>query len=410
MKTLLILGGGTAGTVIANKMADKLTGQDWLIQLVDKDLTHYYQPGFIYVPFGVYRVEDTVKPKRKVISSRVEIIFADIDRIEPQANKVHLERGRALSYDILVIATGCEIRPDQVKGLINGGWHKNIFDFYTLQGASALSRFMAGWDGGQLVLNVAEMPIKCPVAPLEFIFLADWFFTQRGLRKKVEITYATPLPGAFTKPKAAAALSTLMQRKGINLVPDFDISEVDDSKQVIRSYGGKEIPYDLLITIPTNMGSEAIARSGMGDELNYVPTDKGTLRSTAYENIWVIGDATNLPTSKAGSVAHFEADTLFVNLERQIKGLPPIAGFDGHANCFIETGFNKGVMIDFNYEVEPLRGTYPVPYVGPFKLLKESFANHMGKLSFKWVYWNLLLPGRRLPVSNHMTMNGKNLN
>jgi sulfide:quinone oxidoreductase len=158
------------------------------------------------------------------------------------------------------------------------------------------------------------------------------------------------------------------------------------------------------------MGSEAIARSGMGDDLNYVPMEKGTLRSTAYENIWVIGDATNLPTSKAGSVAHFEADTLFVNLERQIKGLLPVASFDGHANCFIETGFNKGVMIDFNYEVEPLRGTYPVPYVGPFKLLKESFANHFGKLSFKWVYWNLLLPGRRLPVSNHMTMNGKNLN
>lgn len=407
MRNLLILGGGTAGTMVANKLAKKLDGDHWRITIVDKNQTHYYQPGFIYVPFGIYRPEDTVRQKRKVVSKRVDIVFGNIDVIEPEANRVRLEGGQNLPYDILVIATGCEIRPDQIQGLTNAGWKENIFDFYTLEGATALNQFLEKWEGGRLVLNVGEMPIKCPVAPLEFVFLADWYFTQRGIRDKVEITYATPLPGAFTKPIAAQALGNFMEKKGIHLQTDFAISEVDGSKQVLKSWDGRELPYDLFVTIPTNMGVQAIERSGMGDDLNYIPTDKHTLQSRTYENVWVLGDATNLPTSKAGSVAHFEHDVVVDNIMRQVKGLPPKAAFDGHANCFIETGFNRGLMIDFNYEVEPLVGTYPVPYLGPFSLLKETTFNHLGKLSFRWIYWNILMPGHHLPVSNQMSMKGK---
>lgn len=407
MKNLLILGGGTAGTMVANKLAKKLSGDDWRITIVDKDQAHYYQPGFIYVPFGVYKPEDTVRPKRNVVSKRVEIVFAGIDAIEPTANRVRLENGQILPYDILVVATGCEIRPDQIPGLTNAGWKENIFDFYTLEGAAALHKFLEKWEGGRLVLNVAEMPIKCPVAPLEFVFLADWYFTKRGIRNKVDITYTTPLPGAFTKPIASQALGHFMDHKGIRLQPDFAVSEVDGSKQVLRAWDGREEPYDLLVTIPTNMGVKAIERSGMGDDLNYIPTEKHTLRSKNHENIWVLGDATNLPTSKAGSVAHFEHDVVVDNILRQIDGQAPKPAFDGHANCFIETGFDRGLMIDFNYDVEPLGGTYPVPYLGPFSLLKETTFNHFGKLAFRWIYWNILMPGHHLPVSNQMTMKGK---
>lgn len=407
MKTLLILGGGTGGTMTANKLAKKLDADSWRIIVVDKDETHYYQPGFIYVPFGVYQPEDTMRQKRRVISKRVDIVFSGIEVIEPAANRVRLDNGQSISYDILVISTGCEIRPDQIQGLTNAGWKENIFDFYTLEGAAALSKFLENWQGGRLVLNVAEMPIKCPVAPLEFVFLADWFFTRRGIRDKVDITYATPLPGAFTKPVASAALGSFMQNKGINLATDFAVNEVDGSKQVLRSWDGRELPYDLLVTIPTNMGVKAIERSGMGDDLNFIPTDPRTLQSKTYENVWVLGDATNLPTSKAGSVAHFEHEVLVENILRQVKGLPPKPAFDGHANCFIETGFNRGLMIDFNYEVEPLSGTYPMPLVGPFSLLKETQMNHLGKLGFRWIYWNILMPGHHMPVSNHMSMVGK---
>ncbi len=408
MKNFLILGGGTGGTMVANKMAQKLDLSKWKITLIDKEEIHFYQPGFLFLPFGLYKPEDVVKKKKNLLDHRVDVIFSEIDLIEPENNRVSLTtKKEAIEYDTLVIATGCEIRPDQIEGMKEGGWRENIFDFYTYEGALALNKFLHEWEGGRLVLNVAEMPIKCPVAPLEFLFLADWHFSQRGMRDKVELVYATPLSGAFTKPRASAKLGELLAQKGIHVAADFNIGEVDSSRQVIRSWDEREIDYDLLVSIPTNMGVKAIKRSGMGDELNYVATDKNTLQSKQWENIWVIGDAGDVPASKAGSVAHFMLDVLIENIERQQKGLALKADFDGHANCFIETGYERGVLIDFNYDVEPLPGKYPLPGVGPFSLLKESTLNHIGKMSFKWLYWNILLPGRPMPVSNSLSMAGK---
>ncbi len=408
MKTLLILGAGTAGTMVANKMAQHLDPVEWKIIVVDQEETHYYQPGFLFIPFGIYRPNDVVKPKRDFLPRSVEFVLSPIELIEPDENRVRLAKdNRVIDYDYLVIATGTQIHPEQTTGLKDNGWHENVFDFYTLQGATALSRYLKFWKGGRMVLNVVEMPIKCPVAPLEFLFLADWFFHQRGMRDEVDITFATPLPGAFTKPRAAAMLGDMLNRKHINLQADFNAMEVDHEKGVLRSYDEREVPFDLLVTIPTNMGAEVIGRSGMGDELNFVPTHKHTLQSEKWENVWVIGDATNLPTSKAGSVAHFMLDVLVENMLRHMEGLEPLPKFDGHANCFIESGFEKGILIDFNYDVEPLPGKYPLPGLGPFSLLKESAANHWGKMTFRWMYWNVLLKGGDMPFESQMSMAGK---
>lgn len=408
MKTLLILGAGTGGTMVANRMAEQLDPAEWRILIVDRDETHYYQPGLLFIPFGIYKPGDVVKPKRNFLPSKVEFIFSDIERIEPEQSRVVLTRDRrVIQYDYLVIATGTRIVPEETPGLKDGGWHKNVFDFYTLEGAAALSRFLKFWKGGRLVLNVAEMPIKCPVAPLEFLFLADWYFHERGMRHKVELVYATPLSGAFTKPRASAILSDLLVQKGIHVEPDFNLGEVDNARQVIASYDGREINYDLFVTIPVHMGSEAIERSGIGNELHFVPTDKYTLQSKSWPNVWVIGDAADLPTSKAGSVAHFQLDVLVNNLLRHMEGLEPEPKFDGHANCFIESGFEKGFLIDFNYDVEPLPGQFPLPGVGPFGLLQETPINHWGKMMFRWVYWNLLLKGSELPIESQMSMAGK---
>ncbi len=212
---------------------------------------------------------------------------------------------RVINYDYLVVATGSHLHPEETPGMVDGGWRKNIFDFYSVDGAAALARFLKYWKGGRLVFNIVEMPIKCPVAPLEFLFLADWFFHERGIRDKVELVFATPLPGAFTKPRASSILGNMLDQKHIDLVPEFMIMEVDASKNVIRSYDEQEVEYDLLVTIPLNMGSDVIQRSGMGDELNFVPVDKHTMQSSKWENIFLIGDASNAPTSKAGSVAHY---------------------------------------------------------------------------------------------------------
>jgi len=408
MKTLLILGSGTGGTMVANKMAQHLDPREWRIVIVDRDENHYYQPGLLFIPFGIYSPSDVVKPKRNFLPPQVEVIFSEIELIEPDENRVRLKQdNRVIHYDYLVVATGSHIQPEETQGMVDGGWRKNVFDFYTLDGATALSHFLKFWKGGRMVVNVVEMPIKCPVAPLEFLFLADWFFHQRGIRDQVEIVYATPLPGAFTKPRASAILGDLLGEKGIALEADYNIMEVNADRQVICSFDEREIPYDLLVTVPTNMGAEVIARSGMGDDLNFVPVDKNTLQSQKWGNVWVIGDAGNAPTSKAGSVAHFMLDVLIENMLRHMEGLEPLPKFDGHANCFIESGFEKGILVDFNYDVEPLPGKYPLPGLGPFSLLKESPTNHWGKMMFRWIYWNVLLKGGEMPFESQMTMAGK---
>ncbi len=407
MKKLLILGAGTAGTMMANKLVKQLDKSEWKITLVDKVEEHYYQPGLLFIPFNIYKRNDVIKPKRDFIPSDVELIMSDIEVIEPDQNRVKLQNGQVLTYDFLIIATGTQINPDETEGLKGDGWYKNIFDFYTLEGACNLQKFLKFWQGGKLVLNITEMPIKCPVAPLEFLFLADWWFTEKGIRDKVDLTFVTPLPGAFTKPRAAQILGDFLQKKNINLVPEFSTGSVDSKANKIRSWDEKEVEYDLLVTIPTNMGDPVIERSGMGDELNFVPTHPKTLQSKKWENIFVIGDATNLPSSKAGSVAHFQAEILQENLLRAIDGLPLREDFDGHANCFIESGFGKGMLIDFNYDVEPLPGKYPLPGIGPFSLLEETKMNHWGKMMFRWVYWNILIKGGEMPIEAQMNMAGK---
>lgn len=409
MKNMLILGGGTAGTLMANKLRKRLSVVDWQITVVDKDDNHYYQPGFLFVPFGIYQPEEVVRPKKDFFSHDINFIISEAEKIEHDANRVVMGNGETLPYDILIIATGAQVVPDETPGLKEELWHKDIFDFYTFEGSTSLAKKLASWEGGKLVINLAETLIKCPVAPLEFAFLADAYFTERGIRDKVEISYVTPLSGAFTKPKATKMLNGLLEEKGINVIPDFYLQRVDNQRKVLISYDEQEVPFDLLVSVPVNKGSDLIERSNMGDEdgLNFVPTDKYSLQSKAKDNIFVIGDATNVPASKAGSVAHFEGEILLENILSYIDGRPMEEKFDGHSNCFIETGHGKAALIDFNYDTEPLPGKFPFAVVGPMGLLKVNRANHWGKLAFKWVYWHMLLTGKKLPVSTHMSMAGK---
>jgi sulfide:quinone oxidoreductase len=408
MKHLLILGAGTAGTMVANRLRRLLDTDEWKITIVDQDQTHYYQPGFLFIPFGIYSKNDVVKPKRDFIPAGVELIMSPIVEIDAEHNRVKLEvDGRYINYDFIVIATGARTHPEQTPGLQDGDWYKSIYDFYTIEGAMALARHLRTWQGGRMVLNVVENPIKCPVAPLEFLMLADWFFHEHGIRDRVELIYATPLSGAFTKPIAAKHLGNILQEKGVAIEPDFMVMEVDAEAKKLVSYDERELEYDLLVTVPLNMGAEVVGQAGLGDELNFIPVDAQTFLSPKRPNMFVLGDAAAVPTSKAGSVAHFAVEIFADNFVRYIDGLEMLHEFDGHANCFIESGFNKGLLIDFNYDVEPLPGKYPLPGVGPFTLLQESEMNHWGKMMFRWMYWNILLKGKELPLPARMSMAGK---
>ena len=407
MQRLLVLGGGTAGTMVANKLRRRFDLADWQITVVDHDDAHLYQPGLLFVPFGNLRADGIVKPRQRFLPDDVDLVIGEIARVDAAANTVMLAGGRELPYDYLVIATGVSPRPDQTPGMLGPQWRRSVFDFFTLDGATALKTALDVFDGGRLVVHVTDMPIKCPVAPLEFTFLAEAYFRGRGMRDRVEIVYVTPLPGAFTKPIAAARLGSMLDDRKITVEPDFLVERIDNDTKTLVSYDGREVPFDLLVTVPLNMGADFVARSGLGDELNLVPVDKNSFLSTRYANVFAIGDANNIPTSKAGSVAHFSVEVFADNFCQHIAGQPMTGSFDGHANCFIESGDGKGLLIDFNYDTEPLTGAYPLPVLGPFGLLKESTRNHWGKLAFRWIYWHLLLPGRPIPLPAQMSMTGK---
>ncbi|MCX7986750.1 MAG: NAD(P)/FAD-dependent oxidoreductase [Bacteroidales bacterium] len=409
MKNILILGAGTAGSMMANKLFRALDKKEWKITVVDPSSTHYYQPGFLFIPFGKYSKEDVIKPAAQLIPKGVEFISAEVQLLQAAENKVILTDGRSFAYDYLIIATGARIAPEETPGILGPLWQKDVFEFYTLEGALALAERLKNFNAGKLVVSIVDMPFKCPVAPIEFVCLADDYFKRRGIREKVEIFYVTPLSGAFTKPIAAKMLSQVMQERNIQIISDFYIERVDNENKKLVSYDEREVPFDLLTIVPLNKGADFVGRSGIGDELNFIPVDKHTLQMSHYPNVFVLGDAAAIPTSKAGSVAHFAGEILFENIMHIIQGETPKEKFDGHSNCYIEVGGGKASLIDFNYDTEPLPGTYPVPGVGPFKLLSLTRINHWGKLAFRWIYWNLLVKGRTLPVSAHMSMKGKKI-
>jgi len=407
MRSLVVLGAGTAGTMAVNKLRRRLSEDEWSITVVDQDDRHVYQPGLLLLPFGTYRPDELVKPRRRFLPRGANVIISEIDRIEPGERKVRLANGQVLDYDYLVVATGTSPRPDQTPGMLGTEWRRSVHEFYTLEGAVALRDALTRCHHGRIVVHVTEMPIKCPVAPLEFAFLLDAHLEERRMRGAFELTYVTPLDGAFTKPVASNKLGGMLADRGITLEPDFVVERIDHERKCLVSYDEREVPFDLLVTVPLNMGADVIGRSGMGDELNYVPVDKHTLLSRADDRVFALGDASDIPASKAGSVAHFGVEVFVENFLEHVAGKPMTHAFDGHANCFVEAGHGQASLIDFNYDTEPLSGTYPLPHVGPFTLLGETHLNHLGKLGFRWAYWHLLLRGRPLPVPTLMSMSGK---
>lgn len=411
MKKLLILGSGTGGTIMSNMMKKRLNMNEWSITMIDKNLDHIYQPGLLFLPFGLYGYkgpEAVRKTKKEFIPQGVNFVQAEVKHIDHAKKSVETSAGN-YDYDFLVIAMGCDIHPEDVDGMAEAMGGK-VHTFYNLPGAMDLQKKLATMEKGHLVLNIAEIPFKCPVAPIEFVYLADYFFHLKKVRPNVKITLATPLAGAFTKPIATEVFSKAMKQKNINVIPNFNIGEVDGEKGVAKSHDGQEFDFDVLAAIPPNQGPEVVDDSGLGTGAGFVIVDQETLRAKKGEQIYAIGDVTNVPTSKAGSVAHFMADIVTENMLAEMAGKEPHAKFDGHSNCFIESGFKKAYLIDFNYKIEPLPGKFPIPVVGPFTLLGDTRINHMGKMKFRDLYWNHILKGKPVGhpfVTTSLSLSGK---
>ncbi len=408
-KQIVILGGGTGGTMTANRLRRRFSLDDAEIHVVDRDDRHVYQPALVFVPFALAHPEEIVRARRRQLRDGIVFHENEVAEVWIERDELLLDDRTVLPYDVLVVASGVRLQPEETDGLTGPGWNERAFTFYELESAVLLRDALARFQGGRLVVNLVDLPIKCPVAPLEFAFLADWHLRERGIRDKVELVYATPLDGAFTKPIASERLAGLLAHKEIDLVTEFNTSEVDGVGGTLTAYDGRALDFDLLVTVPLHGGDAYLERSPhLADALGFVPTDRRTLQATAKPNVFALGDATDLPTSKAGSVTHFEAEVLTENVVRFLRDEELDAGYDGHANCFLETGFHKALLLDFNYELEPVPGHFPTPVGLP--LLRESRLNHFGKLGFQWIYWHALLPGRPLPgIGPTMPTSGKRI-
>jgi sulfide:quinone oxidoreductase len=395
---IVVVGGGTGGTSLANRLRRRLRPADARITVIDRDDRHLYQPGLLFVPFGLAGPRRLVRSRSAQLQTDIEFLRAEVDHVDLDTRKISLGDDTSLAYDALVIASGAVLAPGETDGLLP--WSDNVHTFYDLEGAQRLAAALARFEGGRIAVNLVDMPIKCPVAPLEFCFLADWYFTQRGIRDRVEIAYVTPLDSAFTKPACARALGGLLEERRIELVTEFNTGSVEGEGRRLVSYDEREVGFDLAVVVPLHAGAPFVARSeGLGDALGFVPVDQHTLQSKARPEVFALGDGADLPTSKAGSAAHFQGEVLVDNVVSQIRDEPPAARYDGHTNCFIETGFGKALLIDFNYETEPLPGRFPGRFGLP--LLAESRLNHLGKLLFEQIYWHAILPGRALPGIGH---------
>ncbi|NTU53585.1 MAG: NAD(P)/FAD-dependent oxidoreductase [Chlorobiaceae bacterium] len=403
-KKIVVLGAGTAGTIVSNNLRRHLP-PEWEITVIDRDDQHLYQPGLLFVPFGIQKSATLVKSRKKYITPGINFVLDEITQIDPEKKEVKTKNHR-FSYDFLIISTGCRIAPEENDGLMDA-WGKNAFTFYSLDAAEQLRKRLKEFDGGKLVMDIAELPFKCPVAPIEFVFMADWFLTKKGVRQKTEIELVTPLPMAFTKPKAAAVFTEAARQKNIKITTSFELNRVDGKAKIIESVQGNTVKYDTLVIVPTTIGDPVISNSGMDDGIGYVPTHHNTLKALKHNGVYVIGDATNVPTSKAGSVAHYEADVVVFNIMAEIYGAKPEEIYDGHSTCFIVYSKGTSSLIDFNYKIEPLPGQFPMPKLGPFTLLKETRMNWYGKLAFEPLYWQVLLAGRHLGMPPTLVMAGK---
>ena len=372
---IVVLGGGVGGTLVAN-LLDKQLGHDAQVTVVDPTGMHDYQPGYLYVALGQAKGHWLSRDERTLLRSDVDLAVERAVRIHADAGTVQLERGGSLEWDYLVIATGARLVPELIPGLAEGS-----FEFYSLAGAERLSQELHRFTGGRIKVGVAGIPYKCPPAPVEFTFMVDGFLRERGLRDASQVELLSPLNRAFTIESASELIQPIMEQRGIGLTTFFNVEAVDPSAGVVESLEGEKQEYDLLVLVPPHKGAQVVIDSRLGDAGGWLPTDRHTLNVEGHDRIFALGDATNLPISKSGSTAHFEAPVIASRIAALVKGTAPKQNYGGRVMCFLETGDGKATALRFDYEHPPVP---PQP----------NRAWHVAKWLFNRMYWETVPQGR----------------
>lgn len=372
---VVVLGGGVGGTLAANLLSRELGG-DAKVTVVDPTGMHVYQPGFLYVALGQANGRWLARDERTLLRKDVELAVEAAARVDADAGVVRMARGGTLPYDYLVLATGARLVPDQVPGLMEGA-----YEFYSLEGAQRLREALRRFRGGRILVGIAGIPYRCPPAPVEFVMMLEEYLRKRAIRERSEVTLLSPLNRAFTIESASKLVQPIMEERGIGLTTFFNVEAVDPSAGVVASLEGEKAEYDLLVLVPPHRGQTVIEASGLGDASGWVPTDRTTLQREGHENVFAIGDATNLPISKSGSTAHFEAPVVASRIASLVRGTAARANYGGRVMCFLETGNGRATALRFDYEHPP---TPPRP----------SRAWHLAKWMFNRLYWETVPKGR----------------
>ncbi|NHN49275.1 NAD(P)/FAD-dependent oxidoreductase [Halostella sp. JP-L12] len=370
---VVIIGGGTGGTVLANDLADRLEPEldagDVRVTLVNDDSEHVYKPVWLYVPFGQREPDDGRRPLDDLVDDAVDLRIDRVTGIDTESQRLRFSGGAPpVGYDYLVLATGSTLEPDQIPGLAEGG-----YNFYSESGATDLRDEFLEFTEGELVLSVIGTPHMCPAAPLEFVFMADDWLRERGLREAVDITYTYPIQRVHGNPHIAEWARPLMEERDIQVETFFNAESIDPEAETITSMEGTELDYDLLVTIPPHGGVDLIEEAGLGDD-GWVDVDKHTLEAEAAENVYALGDTADTGVPNAGSVAHYQAGVVGQRLASEIRGRPATATYDGKTLCFIETGMDAASFVEFDYENPPS----PAP---------PSEKLHWSKLAYNESYW-----------------------
>ncbi len=396
---VMIVGGGVGGTIVANLLARHLEPHDARVTLIESTGKHAYMPGWLYLPFNHDAIDSDhiIRSERDLLDKHVQHVRGTVTGIDTQSRELHVHYSPGLDeifgtggaveatygYDYLVLATGARLAPEDLSGLSeangNSGWHH----FYSAEAALQLRHALQRFEGGRIVITVGGIPYRCPPAPLEFTFLLDEWLTKHDLRSKTEIQYLFPLPRVFPIESVAEAVTPLLEERNIGYTVFFNADAVDTEKKIISSLEGEEIPYDLLVLVPPHRGARVIEESGLGDAQGWIPTDRSTLEVKGKQHVYALGDATDLPVSKSGSAAHFEAKIVAARLLAAIRGeepKPDEATYDGEVMCFLETGYNKATQLVFNYEHPP-------------RPPRPSLYYHMEKQLFNRAYWHIVPQG-----------------
>ena len=372
---IVVLGGGVGGTLVAN-LLDKELGRDAQVTVVDPTGMHDYQPGYLYVALGEAKGHWLSREERTLLRSGVDLAIEEAVRIHPDAGTVQFAGGGSLEWDYLVIATGARLVPEQIPGLTEGS-----FEFYSLPGAERLAQELRRFRGGRVKVGVAGIPYKCPPAPVEFTFMVEEFLRHKGVRDRSEIELLSPLNRAFTIESASTLIKPYMDERGIGLTTFFNVESVDASAGVVESLEGEQAEYDLLLLVPPHKGAHVVIDSGLGDPGGWLPTDKYTLNVEGHEHVFGLGDATNLPISKSGSTAHFEAPVIASRIASLVRGSAPKENYGGRVMCFLEVGDGKATSLRFDYEHPP-------------QPPKPNRAWHTAKWLFNRMYWETVPQGR----------------